>query len=115
MLIITVDTGNSLVTLRLDGRLANREARELKRYWSEMRQRHRQVVLDLRGLTSVDGEGKAFLAEAHHGGDWLIMGAATKAIVGEIAAGSCLDDDASRVSGAVRDKPIETVHAVLGP
>ena len=114
MLIITVDTENTVVTLRLDGRLANLEARELERAWSAVKQPHQPMRLDLTGLTSVGVEGKAFLAQAHRSGDWLIGGVATRGLVGEIVAAASAEDGPSGVSGAVRDKLIEGVHAVLG-
>jgi hypothetical protein len=114
MLMITVDTENVVVTLRLDGRLASLEARELERAWNAVKQPQLPIVLDLTGVTSVDAKGKAFLAHAHRSGDWLIGGLATRAVIGEIVAGSSLEDNANNVSGAVRDRPIEGVHAVLG-
>jgi ABC-type transporter Mla MlaB component len=114
MLMITVDTENVVVTLRLDGRLAGLEARELERAWSAVKQPQQPMVLDLTGVTSVDAKGKAFLAQAHRSGDWLVGGVATRAVVGEIVAGSSPEDNASDVSGALRDRRIEDVHAVLG-
>jgi hypothetical protein len=114
MLMITVDTENAIVTLRLDGRLAALEARELERAWSAVKQLQQPMVLDLTGLTSVDVEGKAFLAQAHLCGDWLVGGVTNGAIVGEIVTGSGHEDNDSVVSGALRDRRIEGVHAVLG-
>jgi ABC-type transporter Mla MlaB component len=113
MLMITVDTENAIVTLRLDGRLAVLEARELERAWSAVKERHQRVVLDLTGLSSVDVEGKAFLAQAHRSGDWLV-GGVNRAIVGEIVTGSGPEDNDSVVSGAVRDRLIEGTPSVLG-
>jgi STAS domain len=114
MLMITVETENVVVTLRLDGRLAGLEARELERAWRAVKQPQQPVVLDLTGVTSVDARGKAFLTQAHRSGDWLIGGGATRAIVGEIVTGSSRADNASNLSGALRDERIEGVHAVLG-
>lgn len=114
MLMITVDTENAIVTLRLNGRLAALEARELERAWSAVKQRHQPVVLDLTGLSSVDVEGKAFLAQAHRSGDWLVGGVTNRAIVGEIVTGSGPEDNDSVVSGAVRDRLIEGTPSVLG-
>jgi anti-anti-sigma regulatory factor len=114
MLMITVDTENAFVTLRLDGRLAGLEARELERTWNAVKEPRQPLVLDLTGVTSVDATGKAFLAQAHHSGDWLIGGVATRAVVGEIVAGSSPENNGSDVSGALRDRRIEGVHAVLG-
>ena len=114
MLMITVDTENTVVTLRLDGRLANLEARELKRAWGALKQPHQPMLVDVTGLNSVDVEGKALFAQAYRSGDWLIGGVATRTLVCEIDAGSGYEDYASGVSGAVRDRLIEGVHAVLG-
>jgi hypothetical protein len=114
MLMITVDTEDVVVTLRLDGRLAGLEARELERAWSAVKLPQQPVVLDLTGVTSVDAKGKAFLAQAHRSGDWLIGGVATRPVVGEIVTGSNREDNTSDVSGALRDERIEGVHAVLG-
>jgi anti-anti-sigma factor len=88
MLMITVEDEAAGVTLRLDGRLAGAEARELARYRSSaaFNQLRQAVALDLTGVISVDGEGRDFLAQAHRRGDRLVEGVATRAIVAEIVA-----------------------------
>ena len=86
----------------------------MERAWSAVKQPQQPVVLDLTGVTSVDAMGKAFLAQAHRSGDWLIGGVATRAVVGEIVAGSNPENKGSDVSGALRDRRTEGTHAVLG-
>ena len=77
MLMITVDAQPTGVTLRLAGRLAGLEARELGRTRSavELAQPYQTVVFDLTALTAVDVVGQEFLAEAHRNGDRLVGGA----------------------------------------
>jgi hypothetical protein len=77
MLVITVLTEPTKVTFRLDGRLAGAGVRELARNWSSavFRQPHQRVLFDLAGLTSIDGEGREFLARVHQYGD-LLLGSA---------------------------------------
>ena len=86
MLMITVDAQPTGVTLRLVGRLAGLEARELGRTRSAvgLAQPHQTVVFDLTGLTAVDVVGREFLARAHRNGDRLVGGATSRAIVDEI-------------------------------
>jgi anti-anti-sigma factor len=88
MLMITVENEAAGVTLRLDGRLAGAEARELARYRSSAAfdEVPQAVALDLTGVSWVDGEGRDFLAQAHLRGDRLVEGVATRAIVAEITA-----------------------------
>jgi anti-anti-sigma regulatory factor len=88
MLMITVETEPAIVTLRLEGRLAGPEARELVKSWSAgaFKQPHQTMLFDLTGVTSVDGTGREFLARAHRNGDQLVGGDATRAIVDEIVA-----------------------------
>jgi ABC-type transporter Mla MlaB component len=63
-----------------------------------------RVSLDLRGVTSIDGAGKAFLARAYRHGNTLVGGATTKAIVDEIHATSDSDSRSTtlRVDGTLR-------------
>jgi hypothetical protein len=85
MLIITVDAQPSVVTLRLSGRLADLEARELARTRIAVGflRPNQTVVFDLRDLTAVNVVGQEFLAQAHRNGDRLVEGV-TSAIVDEI-------------------------------
>ena len=64
MLIITVETHAANVNFLLDGPLAGAAVGELARSWlaRAFDAPQRRVLLDLRGVTSVDGAGKAFLA-----------------------------------------------------
>jgi ABC-type transporter Mla MlaB component len=79
-----------MVTLRLDGRLANPEVRELARHWfvAVPNQPHKTVSFDLEGVTSMDVSGKEFLAQVHRDGHRLVGGVAIDAIVEEIRAKS---------------------------
>ena len=89
MLMITVEPDTAAVVLRLDGRLAGLEARELAANWNTLpfKQPGQRVVFDLTGVTSVDRAGLEFLAKAHRNGDSLIGGATTKWIVEQFIAG----------------------------
>jgi hypothetical protein len=83
---ITVEAESSRVTLRLDGRLAGPEARELVGGWratafNPLRQR---VVVDLVGVTAVDGQGREFLTQIHRHGAMLMAGVSTAEVVTEI-------------------------------
>jgi ABC-type transporter Mla MlaB component len=87
---ITVETEPTVVTLRLEGRLAGPEARELSRSWNRaaFKEPHQTLSFDLTGVSSVDMVGIEFLARAHREGDTLVGGAATSAIVDEIVSSS---------------------------
>jgi anti-anti-sigma regulatory factor len=89
MLMITVDAQADVVTLRLTGRLAGPEARELARNWSTaaFKEPHQEVWLDLAGLTAVDAIGLEFLAQAHRNGDRLVGGATPQALIGTVPKG----------------------------
>jgi ABC-type transporter Mla MlaB component len=87
MLMITVESEAAMVTFRLDGHLAGLGVDELARHWSAASgQPHQKVLVDLTGVTSVDGLGKEFLAEVHRRGDTLVGGGSTHSIVEEIRA-----------------------------
>ena len=106
MLIITVETQAANVNFLLDGPLAGAAVGELARSWSARAfdGPQRCVSLDLRGVTSVDGAGKAFLARAYRHGNTLVGGATTKAIVDEIHATSERDAQSAtlRVDGTLQ-------------
>ena len=87
MLMITVETDATTVIFRLAGRLAGPGVRELARTWSAsaIERPHCRARLDLAGVTSVDALGREFLAEVHRGGDALVDGAATGALVAEVS------------------------------
>jgi hypothetical protein len=86
MLMITIETEGADVVLRLDGRLAGPEARELANSWNagRFRQSHQRVTLDLTGVTSVDMAGSEFLVEVCRRGDRLIGGATTRTILAAV-------------------------------
>ena len=112
MLIITVETHAANVNFLLDGPLAGAAVSELARSWlaRAFDAPQRRVLLDLRGVTSVDGAGKAFLARAYRHGNTLVGGATTKAIVDEIHARSESDSRSTtlRVDGTLR-MPVDGV------
>ena len=85
-----IEIDPALVTLRLEGRLAGPEARELSRSWraSAFKQPHQTLMLDVTGVTEVDDVGAEFLARAHRNGDGLVGGAATRTVVDAIVARS---------------------------
>ena len=89
MLMITVEPDAAAVVLRLDGRLAGLEARELAANWNTLpfKQPGQRVVFDLTGVTFVDRAGLEFLAKAHRNGDSLIGGATTKSMRQQLIAG----------------------------
>ena len=93
MLIITVESSAAKVNFRLDGPLAGAAVGELARSWlaKAFDGPQQRVSLDLSGVTSIDVEGKAFLAQAYRHGNSLLGGVATKAIVDEIQATSATD------------------------
>lgn len=87
MLMITVENEAAMVTFRVDGCLAGGGVDELARHWSAASsQPDQKVLVDVTGVTSVDGPGREFLAEVHRRGDTLVGGATTRAIVDEIRA-----------------------------
>jgi anti-anti-sigma factor len=112
MLIITVETQAANVNFLLDGPLAGAAVDELARSWRARAfegPQHR-VSLDLRGVTSIDGAGKEFLARAYRHGNTLVGGVMTEAIVDEIRATSEPDSRSAtlRVDGALRT-PVDGV------
>jgi anti-anti-sigma factor len=112
MLIITVETQAANVNFLLDGPLAGAGVDELARRWFARAfegPQHR-VSLDLRGVTSIDGAGREFLARAYRHGHTLVGGVTTKALVDEIRATSAADSRSAtlRVDGALRT-PVDGV------
>jgi anti-anti-sigma factor len=106
MLIITVETQAANVNFLLDGPLAGAAVSELARSWlaKAFGAPQQRVSLDLRGVTSIDGAGRAFLARAYRHGNTLVGGATTKAIVDEIHATSESDSRSAmlRVDGTLQ-------------
>jgi hypothetical protein len=95
MLMITVETEAAGVVLRLDGRLAGPAVSELERNWqaAAVKQPRKPVLLDLKGVISVDGRGRDFLAHVHRLGDTLVAGTTTRALVDEITSERPADSD----------------------
>ena len=65
MLKITVDQEPSIVTLKLEGRIAGPWAAEFDRVWQSLKSplESRKLRLDLREVTQMDTEGQKCLAE----------------------------------------------------
>jgi anti-anti-sigma regulatory factor len=117
MLMITIENEAAGVTLRLDGRLAGPEARELTRYRSSaaFEQLRQAVALDLTGVVAVDHEGRDFLAQAHRRGDRLVGGVTTRAIVDEILASPAPDHGQDGESGTLHDDWFRSRHGLFNP
>ena len=116
MLMITVEAVSAVVTLRLEGRLAGPEARELSGSWcaSAFKQPHQTLVFDLTGVTEVDEVGAEFLARAHRNGDRLVGGTATRAVVDALVAGSGSQAGYGNDGGASRHGFSGREHTVVG-
>jgi anti-anti-sigma factor len=112
MLIITVETHAANVNFLLDGPLAGAAVNELARSWlvKAFDAPQQRVSLDLTGVTSIDGAGKAFLARAYRHGNTLVGGDTTRAIVDEIRATSESDSRSAmlRVDGTLQ-MPVDGV------
>jgi hypothetical protein len=90
MLRITTNENPQVLTLRLEGRLYGPWVAVLAECWSKAVSRRggRRVRVDLNGVTFVDFEGKARLAEMYaQGAELLGEDLETKAIVAEICGG----------------------------
>jgi anti-anti-sigma factor len=112
MLIITVETHAAHVNFLLDGPLAGAAVSELARSWlaRAFDAPQQRVSLDLRGVTSIDNAGKAFLARAYRHGNMLVGGGTTTALVDEIHATSESEPQSAllRVEGTLR-APVDVV------
>jgi hypothetical protein len=87
MLRISVHTDEAGPTLQLEGRLSGPAIREAQRCWQATRAIHpdRPLRVDLRAVTFMDGEGKAFLKQVYlQGANFLSSGCLTRAYVEEI-------------------------------
>jgi len=87
MLRITTDENSEALTLRLEGRLYGPWVAVLGEVWkSAMAGSHgRRLRVDLNGVTFVDAQGKARLAEMYaQGAELLGVALETKALVAEI-------------------------------
>jgi ABC-type transporter Mla MlaB component len=91
MLRITVHDSEGVVTFQLEGKLARPWLPVLEECWQNTLARRRDPVLllDLRGVTSIDVEGQACLAAMHRqGAKFVTADCLTKAVVAEIVRSS---------------------------
>jgi len=61
MLRVTIDEDTSLITFKLEGRIAGKWVDELERAWLAEDDRGKLIKVDLSGVTFVDEEGKKLL------------------------------------------------------
>lgn len=84
MLKITTHTADDATRITLEGRLAGPWINELERCWRESEQPAggRRLIVDLRGVTFVEQEGKALLTRMHQAGaEFLATGCCMRSIV----------------------------------
>ncbi|MGP0593497.1 hypothetical protein ACTRXD_13315 [Nitrospira sp. T9] len=94
MIRVTTHIDDTMITLQLEGRLAGPAVIEAERCWREICAENpgRPRRLDLRGVTFLDQEGKAFLKRVfQQGAVFLSSGCLTRAYVEEITR-SCKED-----------------------
>jgi anti-anti-sigma regulatory factor len=85
MLKITMQSETTPVKLLLEGRLAGAWVDEARRAWHALSQQGRPTIVDLRGVTYVDADGKSLLAHmSQQGAELQAAGCCTKFIVEEI-------------------------------
>jgi anti-anti-sigma regulatory factor len=87
MLRITVHTDETGPIVQLEGRLAGLVILEAERCWQATHAAHpgRPIRIDLRAVTFLDKEGKAFLKQAfQQGAGFLSSGCLTRSYVEEI-------------------------------
>lgn len=87
MLRITVHTDDMGTMVQLEGRLAGPAILEAERCWQATRAAHpdRPIRIDLRAVTFLDKEGKAFLKQAfQQGAGFLSKGCFMRSYVEEI-------------------------------
>ncbi|MHB8898290.1 MAG: STAS domain-containing protein [Thermoguttaceae bacterium] len=88
MLRITVHENQESLTFQLEGRLAGVWVKEVEQCWQSTLAQKRKPILrvDLTGVTSIDGAGKACLSAMHRqGAEFVAADCETKAVVAEIA------------------------------
>jgi hypothetical protein len=88
MLRITIHDELDTVTFKLEGRLAGCWVRELEDCYERAMPARPELAVrfDLKQVTSLDAEGKAFLAERQaEGAELVTAGCCMKAIIAEIA------------------------------
>ena len=122
MLRITTDKNTQCLTLRLEGRLEGPWVAVLGQSFTGAlhKRRGRRLRIDLNGVTFVDPEGKAALAQMYtQGAELLGEDLETKALVAEIRSGRGSDSrggDGGRngePKDVARRKPIENLHEQL--
>jgi len=87
MLRVTIHDAPPTLTFRLEGRLAGPWVRELEECWRGALASRREPILrvDLTGLISIDGEGRACLEGLHRqGAEFVAADCLMKAVVAEI-------------------------------
>jgi hypothetical protein len=87
MLRITTNDNPRVLVFRLEGRLEGPWVRELERSWRILTERASKpiVCVDLSGVTAIDGDGKARLAEMHgQGARFITSDCVMKAVVDEL-------------------------------
>jgi anti-anti-sigma regulatory factor len=90
MLRITTTNDATLITFKLEGRIAGPWVDELRNCWEKLpvESSSRAIRVDLREVTFVDADGKQLLAAMHRQGAELIAsGCLMKAVVSEIQQG----------------------------
>jgi ABC-type transporter Mla MlaB component len=105
MLRITVHDKPRALTFQLEGRLAGPWLRELEACWQGTLASPGQPILrvDLTGVTSVDGAGKACLAALHRqGAEFIAADCLTKGVVAEITQASLPDGAGPKGQGEGR-------------
>ncbi|MGQ0666954.1 MAG: hypothetical protein ACT4O4_07970 [Nitrospiraceae bacterium] len=87
------DAESDSLTLILEGRLAGPWVEELNAYWHTMSEdRQTSTMIDLTGVTFIDGNGKALLSRLwRQGATLLAAGCLTRCVVEEITQSSRVD------------------------
>jgi anti-anti-sigma regulatory factor len=76
-----------IIRLKLEGKLAHEWVEEARKAWGTLAtvNGHKDAIVDLRGVSFVDGEGHQLLAEMRHAGAELIgSGPLISALIDEI-------------------------------
>ncbi len=72
MLRITTQVENERTVLRVEGKLVQPWIQELEKCWLEPRPNGSTLVVDLRSVTVISGEGKELLGRMHQSGAKLV-------------------------------------------
>ena len=85
MLRVTIDKDTSLITFKVEGRIAGEWVGELERAWIEEAGRSKPIKVDLTGVTFVDEEGKKLLGRmAEHGSNLYAIDCMNRSIIERI-------------------------------